>query len=134
VTLQPGGLFVLKGTTNVGMATITGSGVTLYLPAGSSINLNMVNSFTITPPSSGNYAGVSYYQVPGNSNVVNMNTNNTNVSGLIYAPSAQLNYNAAYGQYTLVVAAYGNFNSSTGEDFGNPPNGSTLLRNVVLAQ
>jgi len=133
VTLQSGGLFVLNGSTNFNGATINGTGVTLYVPANSSVNFNSAN-VSITPPTTGNWAGVSYFQVSGNTNNVNLNGTNTNVGGLIYAPSAHLNYNGSYGQYTLIIAAYANLNGSTGEDFGNPPVGSTFIKNVVLSQ
>lgn len=132
VTLSPG-LYVLTGGANFSGATIVGNGVTLYVAAGATTNTNMTN-FTLTPPTTGSYAGVTYYQVAGNATTVNFNTSSSSVSGLIYAPSAQLNYNAAQGAYTVVVAAYGNFNTSSGEDYGTPPVGQTLPQKVVLAQ
>jgi len=133
VSLSPG-LYVLTGSANFSGATITGSGVTLYVAAGASINFNMVNGFALSPPTTGNYTGVTYYQVLGNATTVNLNTSSSNISGLIYAPSAQLNYNAAQGGYTVLVASYGNLNNSTGEDYGTPPVGQTLPQKVVLAQ
>jgi hypothetical protein len=126
--------YVFEGSTNVSGATITGSGVTIYMPAGASANFNMVGSLTLTPPATGSYAGVAYYQVPGNSNVVNFNASNTNISGLVYAPSAQMNWNGSQNGYAVLVAAYANFNGSTGEQFGNPPAGQTLIKQVVLSQ
>lgn len=134
VTLQSGGVFAFTGSLNVNMANITGNGVTMYIAANTTTNFNKVGSFTLSPPTSGTYKGVSYYQVKGNTNTVNFNMSNTNVSGMIYAPSAQINYNASYGLYTVIVAAYANFNGSTGQDFGNPTAGSTLIPDVVLAQ
>lgn len=137
VTLQPNStssLFVFEGTLNANMATIVGNGVTLYMAAGASANFNKTTALTLTPPTTGPNAGISYYQVKGNSNTVNLNSGTTNVGGMIYAPSAQLNYNGSNGQYTVIVAAYGNFNVSSGSDFGNPIAGSTLIPNVVLAQ
>lgn len=134
VTLSPG-LYVLPGSANFSGATITGSGVTLYIPAGASPNFNMVYDWNLTPPTTGNYTGVTYYQVPGNTTTVNFNTSWTSsISGLIYAPSAQLNYNAAHGAYTVLVASYGNLNGNSGEDYGTPPVGQTLPQRVVLAQ
>lgn len=134
VTLQSGGLFVLLGSTNLNGSTIVGSGVTIYVPANSSVNWNMTSGVNLTPPTSGNYAGVSLFQVPGNTANVNFNTSNTSVTGLIYAPSAHLNYNGAFGQYTLIIAAYANLNDSTGEDYGTPPTDNSFIKNVVLAQ
>lgn len=137
VTLQPdsnGDPFVFEGTLNANQATITGTGVTIYMAAGASANFNKATSLTLSAPTTGPYAGISYYQVKGNSNAVNLNASTTNVGGMIYAPSAQLNYNGSSGQYTVIVAAYANLNLSSGSDFGNPISGSTLVPNVVLAQ
>jgi hypothetical protein len=133
VTLQPG-TYVFAGGSNFNKASITGSGVTIYIPAGATTNFNKVNSMTLSPPTSGNYAGVTYYQVPSNSNGINFNSSSTNLSGLIYAPSASMNYNGSQGQYAVVVAAYANFNGSSGLDFGSPAAGQSLIKTTVLAQ
>ncbi len=125
---------MLAGSSNFNKASVTGNGVTLYIPAGASTNFNKVDSLTLSPPTTGNYAGVAYYQVPSNSNDVNFNGSSTSISGLIYAPAAAMNYNGSQGGYTVVIAAYANFNNSNGEDFGTPPPGGSLLKNVVLAQ
>jgi hypothetical protein len=132
VTLQPG-LYVFTGSLNANGASLSGHGVTIYMASGASANFNKVGSLTISPPTTGSYAGVSYYQVAGNGNTVNLNGSSTNVTGLIYAPSAQLNYNGAVGGYTVVVASYANLNGSTGEDYGTPTPGQTLIKKVSLA-
>jgi hypothetical protein len=133
VTLAPG-TYVFPGSSNFNGASITGNGVTIYMPAGATTNFNQVNSVALTPPSSGNYAGVTFYQVPGNSNGVNFNGSSTHVSGLIYAPSAMLNYNGSWGQYTILVAAYANLNNSTGEDFGPPAGGKYGVQKAVVVE
>jgi hypothetical protein len=134
VTLSPG-LYVFAGGSNFNGASISGSGVTIYIPDGATTNFNKVDGLNISPPTSGDYAGVSFYQVPANTNDLNLNGSNVNVSGLIYAPTAQINFNGALGNYTLLVASYVNFNSSTSYDFGAPGNGiSALVHKVVLAE
>ncbi|MBV9333925.1 MAG: hypothetical protein JO146_07940 [Candidatus Eremiobacteraeota bacterium] len=133
VTLSPG-TYVLSGSSNFNQASITGTGVTIYIPAGATTNFNNVNSMSITPPASGNYAGVSFYQVPGNSNGVNFNGSSINIGGLIYGPSASMNYNGSFGQYTVLVAAYANLNNSTGEDFGPPVGGRYLVSKAVVVE
>lgn len=134
VTLSQG-LYTFTGSSNFNKASITGTGATIYVPAGASTNFNKVSSMTLTPPTSGNYTGVSYYQVPSNSNSINFNGSSTNISGLIYAPSASMNYNGSIGKYTILVAAYANLNGSTGEDFGAPGGGqSYLIRKAVLSE
>jgi hypothetical protein len=133
VTLQSG-LYVFAGSLNANKASITGTGVTMYIPSGGSTNFNKVNSLTLTAPTSGDYTGVAFYQDPGNTSNVNLNGSSTNISGLIYAPGASMNYNGSLGGYTVLVAAYANLNNSTGEDFGTPPAGNTLIKKVSLAQ
>jgi hypothetical protein len=129
-----GGLYIFAGSSNMNKAAITASGSTIYIPSGASTNFNNVSALTLSPPTTGNYAGVSYYQVSANTGNVNFNGSSTNISGLLYAPAAQINYNGSFGQYTVVVAAYANFNGSTGEDFGSPPPDQSLIRKAVLAQ
>lgn len=136
VTLQPSAtssIFVLEGSSNFNGATIYGNGVTLYIPAGGSTNLNKATSLTLIPPTTGSNAGVSYYQVPGNTNAANLNATTSNIGGLVYAPSAQLNYNGAQGQYTVLVAQYMNFNGSSSEDFAAAPTNQSLIGRAVLA-
>lgn len=137
VTLSPSTTtpYVFEGTANFNGASISGQGVTIYLPSNASINFNGVTTFDVSPPLSGAMTGVAFYEVPGNSNVVNLNSGAINVSGLIYAPSAQINYNGAGGNYTLLIADYVNFNSSGSYVFGSPGNGlSALIHKVVLAE
>jgi Flp pilus assembly protein TadG len=134
VVMTPG-TYVFEGGPNFNQANITATGVTIYIPAGATPpNFNGASALNLSAPTAGNtYAGVSYYQVPANGNDVNFNGSSTNVGGLIYAPSAQLNYNGSLGQYTVVVAAYGNLNGSVGLDFGTPV-GQSLINGVVLVQ
>lgn len=138
ITLQPtaqNSTFVFAGSANFNGASITGNGVTIYIPAGATApNFNKVNSLTLTAPTTGSNAGITYYQPSGNSSGINFNGSNTNISGMIYAPSASINYNGSQGGYTLIVANYANFNGSSGEDFGAPPSNASLIKTVVLSQ
>jgi hypothetical protein len=134
VTFQSG-LYVFAGSTNVNMANITANNVTIVLPAGASINFNKVNNLVLTAPTTGNTTGVAFYQVKGNTNDVNFNSSGNGISGLIYAPSAQMNYNGSASVYTVLVAAYANFNMSSGQDFASPEPGQTpLIERAVLGE
>jgi hypothetical protein len=128
------GTYVFEGSLNMNKASITGSGVTIYIPAGTSTNFNKVSSLKLSPPTSGNYAGVTFYQVPSNTNGLNFNGSSTDLGGLIYAPTASMNYNGSQGQYVVLVAAYANFNGSSGLDFGPPVAGQSLIKKAVLTQ
>ena len=134
VTLTPG-LYVFPGSSNFNKASITANGVTIYIPAGASTNFNKVNGLTLSGQTNSSAAGVAYFQVKANSGDVNFNGSNTNVSGLIYAPTAQLNYNGSSDLYTIVVAAYANLNGSGGENFASPAPGQAIVtQQAVLAQ
>jgi Flp pilus assembly protein TadG len=133
VAMLPG-TYVFEGGPNFNQASVTATGVTIYVPAGATPpNFNKVGALNLSAPTTGSYAGVSYYQVAANSGDINFNGSSTNIGGLLYAPAASLNYNGSLGQYTVVVAAYGNFNGSTGLDFGTPV-GQSLINGVVLVQ
>jgi Flp pilus assembly protein TadG len=134
ITMQAG-TYVFAGSANFNGASITGNGVTIYIPPGATApNFNKVSALTLTAPTTGSYPGVTYYQASGNSSGINFNGSNTNISGMIYAPSASINYNGSQGGYSLIVALYANFNGSTGEDFGAPPTNASLIKTVVLSQ
>lgn len=131
VSLSPG-VFVLTGLLQINGGSLSGSGVTIYAANNGGIQANG-NSLMLSPPTSGAYANVLYYQVPGNTTQVQLNGGGQNLSGLIYAPSAAGQYNGTNGQYVVLVFGSlqlnGGFNESPG-----PPIGGTIVKSVVLAQ
>ncbi|MGA7354760.1 MAG: pilus assembly protein TadG-related protein [Candidatus Cybelea sp.] len=134
-TFKPG-LYIFNGGTNFNGASLSGSGVTFYVTAnGTPPNFNGVSSANFTPPTSGNYTGVLYYQVPSNTQSPNFNGANVSFSGLVYAPGAtSVNFNGASGGYLVLVVGAANFNGSSAYDFGQPPAGGSLIKTAVLAQ
>ena len=70
VTLNPG-TYVINGPLTFTSATLSGTGVTFYVTAsGTAADFSGVlagSGSSLSPPSSGSYSGVLYYQVPGNS-------------------------------------------------------------------
>jgi len=135
VTLQPG-VYVLNGTSDFSNSRFVGTGVTFYVTAnGTAPDFSAALSATISPPTSGTYDGVLYYQVPGNTTAPNLSGSSVHFNGLVYAPGANgVNFNGAQGDYTVLVLGSANLNSSSGYTFGTPPSGSTLVQNVVLTQ
>lgn len=134
ITFAPGP-YVIAGNFNDNGAIITGSGVTIYVPAGANPPNFDNQSVSLSPPTSGNYAGVLYYQVPSNTASINFNGPNVNMSGLIYAPgSNSANFDGANGNYVVLVFGSANFNGNTAYDFASPPPGQSLIKQVVLAQ
>jgi hypothetical protein len=132
VTLNPG-VYVFTGTADFTNAqSVSGSGVTLYQTNGA-LNLNNITA-TLSPPSSGNYSQVLYYQIPSDTTgpTFNLGTTSSRVAGLIYAPGATLTYSGSAGNYVLLVANAFNIPSST--NLPAPDTNQVLLKQAVLAQ
>ncbi len=95
------GLYIIEGGgfTVSGNASVTGSGVTIF-NAGSkypstggsygSVSLGGNGNFTLTPPTTGTYAGVVIFQPADNTKALSISGNASSVTGEIYAPAAQL--------------------------------------------
>ncbi len=133
VTLNPGTYVLSSGSYNFNGAALRGSGVTFYITAGTSLNFNGA-TLNLTPPATGYLAGVLMYQVPGNSNNPNFNgASSQTVSGLLYFPSASVNFNGSLGAYAVLVVNDVNFNGST-QNFPAPPAGATLVQAPALAE
>jgi hypothetical protein len=135
VTLLPG-VYVLNGTSNFSNSSFVGTGVTFYVTtSGTAPDFSSANSATISPPTTGNYADVLYYQVPSNTTAPNLSGSSVHWSGLVYAPGAlNVNFDGAKGDYDLLVLGSANLNSSAGYSFATPPPGNTMVQNVVLTQ
>jgi Flp pilus assembly protein TadG len=135
-TVTMSGLYVLDGTSNFNGANVTGSGVTMYVTAnGTAPDFNGA-MITLSAPSTGDYSGVLYYQVPSNTQNANFNGGcMPSISGLVYAPgSPGINLNGFNGGYGVLVAGGINTNGGTQSDFGPPPAGGSLLHQAVLVQ
>jgi hypothetical protein len=94
LTLNPGIYYIDGGgiTTN-GTASITGTGVMIYNGGSTvgSINMTGTSSISLTPPSSGTYAGISIFQDRTSTASLSLTgTGGTYVTGGIYAPAAPL--------------------------------------------
>ncbi len=129
------GTYVLNGTSIFNGAHVTGTNVTIYVTAaGTAPNFNGA-TVSLSPPATGNKAGVLYYQVPSNTSNPNFNGANATYSGLIYAPGATAaNFNGANGGYVVLVFGAVDLNGGTAVDFATPPPGQSLLSQAVLAQ
>jgi len=134
-TVTMSGTYVLTGSSNFNGANVTGSGVTLYIAAGGTApNFNGAN-VSFTAPTTGNDAGVLYYQVPSNTSDPNFNGSSDYYNGLIYCPGATgANFNGSGGGYVVLVFGSWNYNGSGAVDFASPPPGGEIVRQAVLAQ
>ena len=105
LTLQPG-LFVLdQGMTSI---SVTGNNVTIY-NLGTAGPFNGNNNVVITAPTTGNYAGMVYYQPASNNAAFNAFTKNgasgvVNFNGGFYAPTSDFTFNGNLPDVTLLVA------------------------------
>lgn len=135
INMNPG-LYIFNGAENFNQATITGTGITMYVTAaGSPPNFNKTTQVNLTPPSSGNYQGVLYYQSPQNSQSPNFNSSDVTYSGLMYAPTpTSVNFNGANGGYLVLVFGAVNFNGSVPQDFATPPPYQSLVKQAVVAE
>jgi len=134
-TLRSGN-YVISGNMNLNSGySLTGSGVTIYVPSGGNPPNFDGGTVNLSPPTSGSYTGVLYYQAPSNSASINFNGPNVKVSGLIYAPgSNSANFDGANGNYVVLVFGSANFNQNSAYVFASPPPGQSLVKQAVLTQ
>ncbi len=134
VTLNPG-VYVLSGSSNFNGSSVTGSGVTIYVPVGGTApNFNGA-TMNLSAPTSGNYANVLYYESPSNTSSANFNGTNQFYTGIIYCPgAASVNFNGAHGGYVVLIFGSTNFNGSAAVDFATPPPSGGFIKQAVLAE
>jgi hypothetical protein len=95
LTLQPGIYLINGGGFQINNGTLTGTGVMIYNGAGGTNAagaLNFGNSaatITLSPPTTGTYAGVTLYQDRSINQQMTLMGNN-NITGAIYAAAAPL--------------------------------------------
>lgn len=154
VTVQPGcysdfenpvgivnmasGTYVFTGPVeNTGV--LTGDGVTMYVTSsGGPVGLNGSVDL-LSPQSSGTYAGVLLYQVPGNTNPVQFNASvNLSLAGLVYAPSSVGEIlgqaNVTFGRYVVFVLANAQVLAGITLTLPGPSDGQSLIKRAVLAE
>jgi hypothetical protein len=154
------GLYVLTGTLNasangknqspinISQPSCGTGGVTFYITGGGSIQFKNVN-MNLSAPSSGDYGqyssgeqNVLFYQDPGDSSTplfqsAVCQTCSTTLNGMMYFPSANLNYNQGSSVNTgsvLIIAGTLNYNGSTTNIFNVPTNNSTIVDIAVLGE
>jgi Flp pilus assembly protein TadG len=94
--MQPGVYIIQGGGFPVQSATVQGTGVMIYntgtnsQPAGTgAINFDQNSTITLSPPTTGTYAGISIFQDrASNQNVVIAPNGKKNITGVIYARAA----------------------------------------------
>jgi Flp pilus assembly protein TadG len=134
-TMNPG-LYVITGEANLGGAT--GSGVTIYATGSGYITLGgsgAALSACTTSCTNGAVANVLYYQTPSDTESDDTHGSGNALSGLIYAPSADVTISGNSGSgYTVLVVDDITINGGgNGMTFNSPPPNGSLIQNAVLA-
>ena len=104
LTFAPG-VYEFDNGMNVYGATITGTGVTFYNGTGGGSLTLQSPSITLSAPTTGNTAGVALYQNPANTAIFDERSAVTNISGLMYFPTATVQNDGAQNTWSLVVAS-----------------------------
>jgi hypothetical protein len=133
------GLYVFTGPISLSGGTVTGSGVTIYVADGGSIDLHGITgdfSACTTSCTGGAVSNVLYYQPPSNANAMTFAGPQSSYSGLIYAPSADVTYdgNAGTGYTVMVFGSWTLNGTGQGMSFTPPTQGQSLLYEAVLVQ
>jgi hypothetical protein len=134
------GTYIIEGSgLNVtGSTTVTGSDVMFYITGGASVNFVGSDSSSLTANTNGTYAGILFFQDRTDSSAANISGSaTTDITGALYFPDAQLNYNgsSSTSAYTIVVADTIVINGSTtiNDNYATLPNGSPI-KTAILAE
>lgn len=95
VTLQPGIYYLNGGGLNIsGQASLSGSGVMIYnnpLLSTDAINISGQGTISLSPPTSGIYAGIMFFQARSSTVGLSLSGgSNMSITGTIYAAGARL--------------------------------------------
>lgn len=131
------GLYVITGNLDAGGVTLQGSDVTFYITGNGKLTLNGA-TLNLSAPATGPYAGVLMYQAASDTHLADLTGAScggcsSTINGLLYFPTARVNYNHHGGGYTVSVFGDGNFNKSDG-DYSAPSAGAALVKKAVLAE
>lgn len=132
VTFDPGVYYINGGITINGGDSVSGNGVTFYLDSGS-LTMNGGSHMDLVAPTTGDYAGILFYQNPSDTSPIILNGDSTSVyQGTVYAAGAQLLINgggniAAYTNIdTASLTDNGTANFNLGDDYSSLPNGDPI--------
>ena len=126
-----------------GNATISGSGVTFYFTNGATIDATGGGNrldFQLSPPTSGQYAGILFYQDPNDSAGPQLGGDNqSSFGGVLYFPKAQLTFfgnSVSYNTGIVVADAIALSGNPTVNLEGKAglPAGVSVIKNAVLVE
>lgn len=110
ITLEPG-IYVLRGgeVKLGGNGSLIGHGVTIFLLEDAEFRINANQVVQLSPPDTGDYAGITLYQERGNTSPLVVNGGAASeITGFVYAPSAHVFHagnstNTAVGKCLRIV-------------------------------
>jgi hypothetical protein len=99
ITLNPGVYYINGGGINMsGGSSISGSGVFIYNTGGGTINLSGTGNISLSPMTSGTYAGITLFQDRSNSSGATMpGGSNMSNTGTFYFPGSTLTLSGGSG-------------------------------------
>ena len=138
VTFNPG-LYTIVGPggLNFGGANVSGTGVTFYLgPKAGAVTATGSNS-SLTAPTTGTYAGILFFQNPGDTSAATIGGSNAAIVGALYFPAAQLTFDGsnAGSAYTILVAntiVFSGSNATLNSNYSSLPGGSPIKTAVLV--
>jgi len=148
VTFSPGTYYLEGGGLQVfGTPALNGNGVTFYNTNGPGgyqpINIAGTPSGTLAAPTSGDLAGILFFQdrsipySPSNASYIN-GTGGAIYTGTLYFPTTGLTYNGAKvtDPYELIIAWQLTFlgNTTITNHYSSLPNGASPIANAVLVE
>jgi Flp pilus assembly protein TadG len=99
VTLNPGVYYITSGTFDVNAnANVQGTGVTIFMAAGSTVSMNGNSHVNLSAPTSGTYSGILFFGDPAAvSGSVSFNgDNSSHLTGDLYFPHQSVSYSGNY--------------------------------------
>jgi hypothetical protein len=106
VVFSPGVYTFEGGFINNDETSLTGTGVTFYVPAGS-FNVGLNPTVNLSAPTTGQTQGVLLYQPASNPSALSLSSGTTQTTGgwagMIYAPASQVSVDAAMSSWLLLV-------------------------------
>jgi Flp pilus assembly protein TadG len=146
VTFNPGTYIIKGGPLNIGPSiagTFNGSNVTFYLAStAGALTVNGFQFLNFVAPTTGQLAGILFFQDPGNVNTATIDGLNFGVlQGSLYFPKAALNFTGCCtnAQYSILVADtisvqldLSNTMNVIGSNYSSLPGGSPIKRTVLV--
>ena len=119
VTLSPGVYYINGGGINMsGTSSIAGNGVFIYNTGGGAINLSGTGGISLSPMTSGTYAGITLFQDRSSTAGATMSgSGNINNTGTFYFPDATLTLSGTSGVNVMgaqIIAKNLTFSGSAG--------------------